>query len=344
MTRILQIMAGAAFGGAETYFVDLVTALHRSGLDQRVVIRRNPQRAATLRAAGIDPIELTFGGMFDFATRPALARVIAAYRPNIVQSWMNRATRFVTRPQGARFVYVGWFGGYYKLANYRHCDHLVGVTEAIRRHQIAQGWPEDRAHYLPTFAHRDRAPAISRAPLETPADAPLFLALGRLHRKKAFDILLEALARVPGAYLWLAGEGELRAQLERQTDALGLRSRVRFLGWRDDRAALFAAADFCVMPSRYEPFGTVMLEAWAHGRPLIAAEAAGPSGLIRNEGDGLLVPVDDAQALAAAMARLVNDRNLAGQLARAGTARFELEFTEETVVARYQAFYRRIAR
>lgn len=68
--RVLQAMAGADFGGAEAFFVRLVTALARAGLEQRVVIRDNPARAKLLRAGGIEPVELPFGGRFDFATGP----------------------------------------------------------------------------------------------------------------------------------------------------------------------------------------------------------------------------------------------------------------------------------
>ena len=135
----------------------------------------------------------------------------------------------------------------------------------------------------------------------------------------------------------------MRGALEAQAARLGLADRVRFLGWRTDRAALLAACDVCVMPSRYEPFGTVMIEAWAAGRPLIAAAAAGPRGLVRNEVDALLVPVDDAAALAAALRRVVTDRGLADRLASAGRAVYEQRFTEGAIVRQYLEFYRSIA-
>jgi glycosyltransferase involved in cell wall biosynthesis len=342
--KIMQVMAGADVGGAETYFVDMVTALHRAGLEQKVVIRTNACRAATLRRAGIEPVELSFGGLLGLRTRGRLARVIEDYAPDVVQSWMNRATRFTSRPSGVKpFVRVGWFGGYYKVANYGDCDHLVGVTPDIRDHQIAAGWPAARAHYIPTFADAASAPAGAReklrAELAVPEDAPLFLALGRLHEKKAFDVLIRAAAKLPDAYLWIAGEGELRGDLERLIASLGVDGRVQLLGWRNDRAALFAASDICVMPSRYEPFGTVMIEAWAQNLPLICARAKGPVGLIRDGEDGLLVPIDDDAALAATMARLVEDKALAARLVEAGAARFADDFTEQAVVARYKTFY-----
>jgi len=79
--RVMQVIAGGAKGGAETFFVNLTLALHRAGLDQRVIIRTNPERAGLLRAGGIEPLELRFGRLTDFATVPALKREVARYRP-----------------------------------------------------------------------------------------------------------------------------------------------------------------------------------------------------------------------------------------------------------------------
>ena len=339
MNRVLQVMAGAEHGGAETYFVDLVLALERAGLEQHVVIRRNANRAEALRAGGVEPVELRFGGLFDWRTRRALRREIAAFKPDVAQTWMSRATHFCPRGD---FVHVGWLGGYYKPKYFRACDHVVGVTADIVDHLVRHGWPPSRAHHLPTFAANGETPPTDRGELATPETAPLLLALGRMHERKAFDILLTALAEVPDAYLWLAGEGPLRAKLEALAERLGVASRVRFLGWRTDRAALLAAADICVMPSRYEPFGTVMIEAWAHRVPLVAAASAGPRGLIEDGRNGLLAPVDDPAALAAVIKRLLGDRALAARLAAAGHAAYRRSYTEAAVVRRYFEFFERV--
>lgn len=335
----MQIMAGGEHGGAETFFVDLVTALNRTDTAQRAVIRRNPERAERLREAGVDFAELRFGGPLDLWTKPALRREIDRFRPDIVQTWMVRAT--AACPPGS-FVHVGWLGGYYKPPVFAACDHVVGVTPDIAAHMRAAGWSEARAHYLPTFAVAAPAEPLSRADYQTPEEAPLLLALGRLHVKKGFDVLLKALVDVPDAFLWIAGEGELRDDLTALTDRLGLSERVRFLGWRYDREALLATADLCVFPSRYEPFGTVTVEAWASRTPLVAAASAGPAGVIRDGEDALLVPIDDVGALAAAINRVLADPALAQCLIDAGFRRYETEFTEAACVRQYLAFYEHI--
>jgi len=341
MIRLAQVMAGAHHGGAETFFVRLALALHRAGQNQRVVIRRDGERAATLRAGGLTPVELPFGGLLDYRTRLGMRRTLRDYRPQVVLSWMSRATRLC--PRGG-FVHVGRLGGYYDLKYYRRCDHLIGNTRDIVAYLVRSGWSESRAHYLPNFVPDMSAAPVARAALDTPEDVPLALALGRLHSNKAFDVLIEALARAPGIHLWLAGEGPARAELESRAERLAVSNRVRFLGWREDAAALLAAADMLVCPSRHEPLGNVVIEAWAAGTPVVAASSAGPAALIRDGVNGLLVPVEDADALAGALTRLAQNRTLRAELTTAGHAAYASEFSESVVVAQYREFLEHVAR
>ena len=335
--RVLQIMSGAKVGGAERFFVDLTSALHRAGLQQQVVIRRNEARAEGLRQAGLAPVELSFGRFFDFATRRELKRCIESFRPDIVQTWMSRAS--AACPTGA-FIHVGWLGGYYDIKHFKNCDELIGVTQDLVAYVVKKGWPPQKTHYLPTLASDAPQLPLHRADFDTPENVPLILALGRLHEEKGFDVLLKALVAAPSAYLWLAGAGPFENRLRALTKQLGLESRVRFLGWRDDRAAMYASCDMCVMPSRAEPFGTVMIETWAYRRPIIAAAAIGPRALIKNEENGLLVPIDDVAALATAIRRLIEQPGLARKLAEAGRAAYEADYVEAKIVKSYLTFYR----
>ncbi|MDP6344105.1 MAG: glycosyltransferase [Alphaproteobacteria bacterium] len=336
--KVLQSMAGAQHGGAEAFFTRLVLALHRAGLEQRVVLRTDAERAEQLMAAGIAPVQLSFGGPLDLATRLRLRREIADFRPDVVLSWMSRAADFCP-PSRGRFVHCGRLGGYYNLKYYQRCDRLIGNTKGIVDYLIGEGWPAERAHYLPNFVAADQVAPTSRAELSTPDDATVVLALGRLHANKAFDVLIEAMRGLPNAYLWLAGEGPLAEQLKSRAVHLGVAPRIRFLGWRTAPASLYAAADVVVCPSRIEPLGNVVLEAWARRRPVVAAAAAGPTELIRDGVDGLLVPIDDANALARAVDRVLSNRAAAATLAGNGHDRFLAEFTEDKVVARYLRFF-----
>jgi glycosyltransferase involved in cell wall biosynthesis len=166
--------------------------------------------------------------------------------------------------------------------------------------------------------------------------------MGRMHENKAFDVLLEAVSRVPNTYLWLAGEGPLRGELEALAEKLGIKPRTRFLGWRDDPEKLFAAADIFICPSRHEPLGNVVIESWAQGVPVIAADTLGPGTLIRHGENGVLFPIDDAKTLAVSIKRLMLAPDLMAKLAVEGGHDYEENFTENIIVDKYLEFFERI--
>jgi glycosyltransferase involved in cell wall biosynthesis len=334
---VLHLLGTAGEGGAETYFVDLTTALKRAGVAEAAAIRRHPARHARLVAAGV-PIEvMRFGGPIDLFTRPKVAAFAREHDVKLALAWMNRAARHTPKGPWAR---IGRLGGYYNLKYYAGFDALVANTEDIADWVVAQGWPAGKVRCIPNFAATpaDVAP-LERATLDTPADAPLLLAMGRLHEAKALDVALHALAALPEAWLWIAGSGPQEAKLRAMAQALGVAPRIRFLGWRPDAAALYRAADVCIFPSRYEPLGNVVIQAWAHGLPIVAAASQGPAALIRDGVDGLLVPVDDPEALASGVRRLLSDRALAADLARAGAARVAREFSEAAIVDQWKTLF-----
>lgn len=342
--RILQVMAGAAHGGAETAFVDMCIALAEAGEQITVATRPNPLRVARLVNAGLAVHELPFGGAWDFFTTIALRKIIRRCEPHIVQTWMSRAAaktpRWSPEDKAGRYLVVSRLGGYYKVRHFRTSDYFTTITPDIREHLIRGGIDPGRVRHINNFAETEQgARPVRRDTLDTPDGAPVLLALGRLHQAKAFDVLLRALSQAPGVYLWIAGEGPERGALEGLCDRLGLRERVRFLGWREDRASLLLAADICVFCSRYEPFGTVFVQAWAQKTPLIVTDADGPRQYVRDGRDGLVVPVDDVAALSAAIRRLAGDRELGRSLAAYGYERYLEEFTKDRTVAAYLAFY-----
>lgn len=343
--RVVQVMAGAEFGGAEAFFVRLVIALHKAGLDQRVIIRENDKRAALLRSGGIDPVEMKFGGKLDFKTPMLLKRQLRDFKPHVALTWMNRATSKMPRrcPGDMNYVLAARMGGYYNLKYYRNCQHLVGNTQDICTYLKGEGWPEDRTHYLPNFVAADTVPAISKKALNLPERSKFILTMGRLHENKAFDTLIRALVDVPDIYLVLAGEGPEREKLELLAQELGVRPRMRMLGWRDDIPALLAACDAYVCPSRHEPLGNVVIEGWAQNRPVVAAASQGPTQLIKDGVDGLLTPIDDAAAMAEAIKKVLADTPLSRDLAQAGRRRYEDDYTEAQVVKRYLKFFQEIA-
>jgi glycosyltransferase involved in cell wall biosynthesis len=139
------------------------------------------------------------------------------------------------------------------------------------------------------------------------------VAIGRLSHEKGFDLLLAALSRVD-LHDWaveIFGEGPCRNELERQCLHLGLSTRVTFKGWTENPANELDRAGLFVMPSRHEGFPNVLLEALARGVPVISFDCpSGPRHIIRNNEDGLLVPAQRVDLLAAAISRVLEDPDL----------------------------------
>lgn len=339
--RVLQVMAGASSGGAETIMLESCLELAGAGVEQAVVTRANDHfRIARLRKACARVETASFSRLWPFPTRAAISRLIREFRPDVAQFWMGRAGEFA--PAAFRSRSIGWYGGYYKLSRFRNCEWHVGVSHDLLRHIRDQGVPADRSAVIHTFAPPDNAPAVDRASLDTPEGAPVALALARLHVKKGLDTLLEATVNVPGLYVWIAGAGPIEAELKAQCTRLGLDNRVRFLGWRNDRGALLTACNLVAFPSRYEPFGTVTVDAWGASRPLVAADAVGPAAYVKDGVNGLLVPKNDPDALARAMRRIIEEPGLASRLVAGGRASYEEQFTPKAYLRDQIAFLEKI--
>lgn len=337
--KVLQVMAGAAQGGAETAFEDIVLALHESGIEQRVVVRgNNPYRVNKIKSVGIPVDTLPFGGALDIYTPLKMRSVIADFKPDIVQTWMSRASQ--KTPHCAGSINVARLGGYYNLKYYKNTDFFVANTPDIKNYLIEKGVAEDRVVHINNFAPiDDPSPDVNRADLGVPDGAQVAVALARYHPVKALDTLIRAAAELPTLHVWLAGQGPEEGRLRALADELQCAERIHVLGWRRDGDALLRAADICVVPSRSEPFGNVMVQAWAQGCPLICSRSQGPLQFARDGQNSLMFDIDDVAALKAHLQRLINDSDLRQKLRDAGAARFQNEFSREKTVMAYRNFY-----
>lgn len=338
--RVLQVMAGKANGGAELYSTDVMLSLHEAGLDQCVAMRPTAPRFDALQRAGLRMAPRIYQSGIRPWQRLQMAGLIRREKPDIIHCWMRRAASLVPAAAARRAAVIGWFGDYETLKHFSHCTWLVGCTPDLVRHMRENGVPDAHSAYIPTFPSVDAEPALDRATLNTPQDAKLLLTLSRLHPTKGLDTLIRALTMLPDCYLWIAGEGPMRIALETLARETGVSERVRFLGWRTDRGALLRAADICLLPSSYEPFGTVILDAWSTQTAFIACDSAGPRQHIRNGENGMLVPANDPAALAAAIDAVNANPQLRQRIVETGFAEYQARFTRQAVTAQWLAYYR----
>jgi glycogen synthase len=235
----------------------------------------------------------------------------------------------------------------------RRADAVIVCSRYMRRHVArAFGLDEDAVTATPNGVDPpDRLPrgdlAAVRARYAAP-DERLVLLTGRLVYEKGFQLALDALPgvirRVGGVRFVVAGAGPHMAELEAQAGRLGLGAHGAFLGWVDDDRllALYRIADVCVVPSLYEPFGLVALEAMASGCPCIVADTGGLREVVPGDDVGLRFAAGDARSLAAAMTLALANPAVRHRLA-AGAAEHVRRFDWTDVAARTAAVYDAVA-
>ncbi|KUJ84571.1 glycosyltransferase [Microbulbifer flavimaris] len=331
--RVAQTLAGAYQGGAENFFARLATGLQQTGtITQKAFIRGHEHRLQSLKSGGVTAEGFRFGGPLNQVDRFRFRRALRAFRPDIVLSWMSRASKLT--PKGD-YTLVSRLGHYYNLKYYRHCDYWLGISRGICDYLVRGGMPADRVFHIPNFADEAEVQPLPRDSFNTPADRPLLLAAGRLHPNKGFDTLLQALEKVPDAILWLAGAGPEEDSLKELCRQLGLRERVRFLGWRSEVTALMRTADMFICPSRHEGLGSVIMESWAHGCPVIATDSQGPGELIEPGVTGIITPVDQPGPLAETINGLIADDAGRKQLSEAAQSHYRKHFSRAVIVDQY---------
>jgi glycosyltransferase involved in cell wall biosynthesis len=170
--------------------------------------------------------------------------------------------------------------------------------------------------------------------------------VGRLVEPKNTHVALQALAglarRSMRPAMVVAGDGPERASLEALVQSLGLAAQVRFTGFVDDVSPLLGGNAIFVMPSRSEGIPIALLEAMAHGLPIVASRVGGIPEVVQDTREALLVPPDDVNALEVALARLLTDQAQARALGEAARARYEADFRVEAMRDRYADLYARV--
>ena len=356
MATSIHVLGSHQLGGADWFFIRLVEALQRAGHPALAVIRGDSPVRQQLSPA-IEQVHLPLASKWDLYSRWRLSRLIAERRPDVVQSYMGRATRLTRLPAGSDALHVARLGGYYKIDGYyRHARAWVGNTRDICDYLVKQGLPAERVFHIGNFVPTPRTiGADERAALRTrlgiAANAFVVFALGRMVVKKGFQDLLEAFARLEPSVdgrpleLLIAGDGSQREPLADAARRLGIAPRVRWAGWQNDTTPFFALGDVFVCPSRHEPLGNVILEAWQHRLPVLSTRNEGAHELVRDGENALLAPLNDPPGLAEALRRMLDlspaERE---RLAAAGHATVQQEHSESVVLSAYLAMYDRLRR
>jgi glycosyltransferase involved in cell wall biosynthesis len=348
----LHVLGSREFGGADQFYVRLVLALRDAGWPVAAVNRRASPVAAALGGSGVEQLHLPLANQWDLWSILRMRRLLRARAPCIVQTYMGRATRLTRVPAALPVVHVARLGGFYRIDGYyRHAHAWVGNTRAIADYLVREGLPADRVFHIGNFVPEPQAfPPAARSEqrrlLDIPDDARVLFALGRLIEKKGFQDLLTALARLPQEIagrpwvMLIAGMGEEGQRLAEHARELGVADRIRWLGWQDPPDPWYDLADLMIVPSRHEPLGNVILEAWNYRRPVLSTASDGATELIRDGESGVLVPCAAPAALAEGIERLLaSDDGVLAALGDAGHRHLQAHHGKAAVLSAYMDLY-----
>ena len=350
-------------GGVEVFTARLAAALAQRGHEVALITSRAGLTELEEDRWGAIPVyRLPFEATLHardsqrvIVLRRRLAELKRAIRPDVVHlntSGASLVFHLLTRRAAAApsVLTVHW------LPNCEGTDLRLAeraLAAADRVVAVTQGCLREALRLNPGIAARtsviyNSLPPAAVRPAPLPRAVPHLLCLGRLERQKGFDVAITALAavraRFPAARMTIAGDGAERASLERLAAALGLADAVRFTGWvaPDDVPHLINAHTLVVMPSRYEPFGLVALQAAQMGRPLVASRIPGLSELVRDGDTGVLCAMDDAPAFAAAIVSLIEHPEEAARRGERAAAHMQTAFRWDDHVAAYETLFRSV--
>jgi glycosyltransferase involved in cell wall biosynthesis len=364
--RSLHVLKATGIAGAETHLLALLPALRAFGADSAVVLLEDPRRPqddlrGRFEAEGIPVFPLPIRWHLDPALPARLEKTFRKEAFDILHAHLPHGEVYgeialrafpdrkfvISRHNDDRFR--RWLPLRPVFApSLRRADRIIAISQAVRRFLIdVEKADAGRIDVIPYGIDADACarsahPGAFRRAIGAQVE-PIVGFVGRLTRQKGVDVLLRAFARVearhPEARLALAGDGPDRSALEELARSLGLK-RVMFLGWRGDVADIMADSSLLAVPSRWEGFGLVTLEAMALGKPVVAARVSALPEIVVPGETGLLVSSGSEAELADALLSLISDPSRAGRMGRAGKARAREEFPVERMARRTADLYR----
>jgi glycosyltransferase involved in cell wall biosynthesis len=337
---VVHLDLEAGWRGGERQVAWLVEGLSERGLRQIAVARRRQPlalRLATIPGVEVSPVS---GRVAAWLALPAPRRgvIYHAHTGGTIPLAVLRARR------GAVSLVTRRLDLPPRRWPICAADHVVAISSAVATVLQASGLPADRISVIPSAIDLGRRNepgdrARLRASLAIPGDAVVGLTIAALSDQKDPLTLVRALVHTPTSYvhLWV-GDGPLRHAVENAAKKLGVASRLHCLGFDPDPDRWFAAADLFVLPSVHEGLGTVLLDAFLFGVPVVSTAIRGTSDILRNNETALLCPVRDPRALAGCIAEVCNRPDRGADLARRGRQLLP-QYDKNAMVAAYWDLY-----
>ncbi len=344
--KILHVLSGRkVHEGIDVVAMDTILALHERNVDQFVVCRPHESFLVPLSEIKIPVAIVDFNKWNKWLMKRWIPRQvhrnIRSYVPDVIHCWGNRSTTFIPRRSG--IPVLAWDANNTTLEHNDSCDYYICInrqniedikTQTKRPDCVFLGYP---------FGTLLQDTPLSREEFGIPNNKPIILMLARMHPIKGVDVLLRACVGVD-AFLLLAGTGSELENYHKLAQDLGIESRVRFIGWRNDRSALLELADVLALPSRSEGFGKVMVEAWSKDIPVVASRTDGPGEYIQHGVNGMLSDIEDIDGLTKNLRAVLEDNALRSRLIAGGACSYESQFSKEVVISKLLSTYEEIIR
>lgn len=313
--HVLHALFTPVLGGLEQAYLNTTEALVSQGHKVTQVLRAEaPYRAQAASLARVVPLSPL--GFYDVFAGWRARRLLRQIKPDIIVAHNARAIALFAFAAKGLGIPLAGVSHSYKTERAMQADALVVLSEHMKKHFIAAGYTKS-IEVIPNLIRLPQKPQKRLRQM-----IPVIGAIGRLSPEKGFDLLLDALAELKRRGIAfkavIGGDGEEAPRLKSQAEALGIGAKVQWQGWVGDKNGFYNQLDILCIPSRQDSFPMVVLEALAHGVPMVATDAPGPATMLTHGSDGLVVPREDKAALANALARLVMEPAYAAQLAEQG--------------------------
>jgi glycosyltransferase involved in cell wall biosynthesis len=366
--RLLLLTDEMELGGTQRQIVEIARGLNPARFDVTVLFFLNRSFLVdTLEAAGIRVIQVPRKGKLDPSFVPRLARTLARHRFDVMhcfafsgELWGSLARALLPRQQrpalisSVRGTYEWYSATEWAIKRWvtRQSAMVIANSrvagEYARQHlRLPEGGVDVVYNGVRELQVHAAGAMQLRASMAPEPNAIVALFVGRMVDHKNLPRLLQAMALArqdaPGLQLWLAGHGPLLEPMQELAGSLGLKEAVRFLGEREDAAALMAACDVVTLPSLREGLSNVVLEAMMSRKPVLATAVGGTPEAVVDGQTGLLVDPADTDALAAALVRLARDPALRARLGQAGEARARERFSIQAMREASELRYARAA-
>lgn len=346
--KVLMVLHSHGSGGAERHALQLMEGLRDRGHEPIFAGPMDGWLGDQVKAAGLRWHHIPLHGLADFPSAWRLSSLARREDADLIHGHLTRGAWYAGL--GGRLAGVANVATAHSTNAGKHfgrADRIIAVASAVEDFLATRGYDTQHIQVvhngIPDIAslpHEERD--VTRTALGL-ADEPVMLMAARFIHDKGHDTLLRALSTLQQQAwtLLLAGDdsGELGRQLHALARELGIESRIRFLGQREDIPALLAASDLLVAPSRREALSLALLEASAFALPIVARQVGGTGEVINEGQNGFLVPPDDPAALAKAMGPLLADRALRQVCGAHARARFEAGFSVDQMVEKTLQVY-----